>query len=427
MAPVDSFLEGVQGRFDERDQSLLRELVLGTLRWMRRLDHVISLASHRKLEDIEPGLRSPLRIGAYQLLFHDRVPQHAAVNEAVELALRATHRGGASFANAVLRRLARSPSLVDWPVSEADPVTRLGIAWSHPDFLVARWLERFGEATTLAILEANNRQKPMHLLAFRDRGGRELLAEALIDEGLEVEPSALSPFGLTVQSGTPLGTRAFARGDVYIQDEASQAAALVPPPSPGELILDAAAAPGGKTFAGLSHEPAARFVASDVSLERLLTLRANARRLGRTIPLLVADAGRPPFPTEAAAAFDRVLLDLPCSGTGTLRRHPEIRWRLSEQEIARLAADGLRLALAAAPLVRPGGRLVLVTCSIEWEENEAVLEEFLRRSPAFRNADLRGGLPRGLEAMLISPGAWRSLPSGHHDGFSVQVVERLGV
>src|SRR5262245_31784802 len=197
-APVDTFLDAAAARCDPRDVGLLWELVLGTLRWLRRIDHVLERASDRPLGRIEPALLAPLRIGAYQLLFLDRVPTHAVVNEAVEHALSATHRGGASFVNAVLRRIAREPALDAWPVEEHSAVRRLAIELSHPDFLVEAWLKQLGEDAARRLLHANNQRKPLHLLAFRDRGGRELLAESLIDEGCEVEASALSPLGLKV-------------------------------------------------------------------------------------------------------------------------------------------------------------------------------------------------------------------------------------
>jgi 16S rRNA (cytosine967-C5)-methyltransferase len=361
LSPVDSFLDSVLVRFDERDQGLLVELVMGSLRWLRRLDHVIATASKREIEQIEPALRAPLRIAAYQLLFLDRVPPHAAVHEAVEQAHQLTHRGGASFANGVLRAIARAPHLSEWPVTDSDPARQLGIEMSHPDFLVASWLARFGRERTLALLAANNSAKPLQLLAFRDQGGRELLAEELIDAGLEVDPAPLSPLGLTVRRGSPLATAAFAAGRFYIQDEASQAAALMPPPRPGERILDAAAAPGGKSFALLAAEPQVRLTLADVSQARLAVLRANLRRLRRALPVVAADAGAPPF----RPVFDRVVLDLPCTGTGTLRRHPELKWRISEGEVGRLSEQALRLLAAAAPLVVPGGYLVAITCSLE--------------------------------------------------------------
>ena len=420
LAPADSFLDSALPRFDDRDQGLLRELVMGTLRWLRRLDHVIAAASNRSFEQIEEALRSPLRVATYQLLFLDRVPAHAAVHEAVEQAHQLTHRGGASFVNGVLRRIARAPRPEDWPVSEADPVRRLAIEKSHPDFLVARWLDRFGTARTLDLLEANNRQKPMHLLAFRDRGGRELLAESLIDEGMEVEPASLSPLGLIVRRGNPLASAAFQRGDFYVQDEASQAAALIPPPRREESVLDAAAAPGGKSFSLLAWEPTVRVTLSDVALARAVRVRDNQRRLRRALPLAVADAGFPPF----RGPFDRVVLDLPCTGTGTLRRHPEIKWRISEGEIGRLSRQALRLLEGTAPLVAPGGRLIAITCSLEREENEDVMARFLATHPELSLLPLERLLESPVAAGITGPGAWRILTGGDHDGFSVQVLAK---
>ncbi len=419
-APVDVFLKGALERFDERDQALLRELVLGSLRWLRRLDHVLAGASNRRLADIDPALHGPLRIAAYQLLFLDRVPPYAAVDEAVEQAQQRTHRGGASFVNAVLRRVARDRRLDAWPVEEADPVRRLAIEASHPDFLVRRWLERFGPGRTRRMLEANNRPKPMQLLAFRDRGGRELLGERLIDEGLDVEPTRLSPLGLTVRQGNPLTTTAFRDGDCYVQDEASQAAALLPRPRAGERVLDAAAAPGGKSFALIAAEPTVRPVLADCDVARLGTLRQNLRRLRRALPVVAADAGYPPF----AGGLDRVVLDLPCSGTGTLRRNPELKWRLSESEIGRLASQGERLLTAGAELLAPGGLLVAITCSLEAEENEWVGERFLSTHPGFHPMSLDEGLEQAVAAGVEAPGRWRLLPGGDHDGFTVQVFVR---
>ncbi|HXT19158.1 MAG TPA: transcription antitermination factor NusB, partial [Thermoanaerobaculia bacterium] len=414
------FLDSALPRFDERDQGLLRELVMGSLRWLRRLDHVISLASNRSFDAIEPALRSPLRIATYQLLFLDRVPAHAAVHEAVEQAHQLTHRGGASFVNGVLRSIAREPHLDAWPVKESDPVRRIALEKSHPDFLVSRWLHRFGTARTLDLLDANNRSRPMHLLAFRDRGGRELLAERLIDEGLEVEATRLSPLGLTVRQGNVLATAAFRDGDCYVQDEASQAAALLPPPRAGERVLDAAAAPGGKSFALLAAEPGVRPTLADAGLPRLATLRQNLRRLGRPLPMLAADAARAPF----GAAFDRVVLDLPCSGTGTLRKNPELKWRISEDEIGRLAAQAERLLAESATLVAPGGVLAAITCSLEAEENEEVGERFLAAHAEFRPLPLAELAEPELRAGVEAPGRWRVLPAGDHDGFTVQVFAR---
>lgn len=423
LSPVESFLDSAKARFDERDQGLLHELVMGSLRWLRRLDHVIAHASSRRFDQIEEALHAPLRIATYQLLFLDRVPAHAAVHEAVEQAHQLTHRGGASFVNGVLRAIARAPRLEDWPVEESDPLRRLAIEMSHPDFLVARWVQRFGEGPARELLAANNQPKPMQLLAFRDRGGRELLAEQLIDEGIEVEPASFSSLGLTVRRGNPLATVAFARGDFYVQDEVSQAAAVIPFPRPGETVLDAAAAPGGKSFSLIAHEPHVRVTAADVSALRIDVLRANLRRLRRGLPLYVGDAGLPPL----TRAFDRVILDLPCTGTGTLRRHPELKWRISEGEIGRLSRQALRILGGAAPLVAPGGVLVAITCSLEREENEDVVSRFLATHPELSRVSLEEVLETPLASGISGPGTWRVPTGGDHDGFSLSLLAKARI
>jgi 16S rRNA (cytosine967-C5)-methyltransferase len=419
-APATSFLAGVQERFDERDKGLLLELVMGSLRWLRLLDHVVAAASHRSFDTIEPALRPLLRVAAYQLLFLQRVPAYAAVDEAVEQARSATHRGGASFVNAVLRRIARDPALESWPVDRGDEVARWGVRWSHPDFLVRRWLSRYGRQRTLALLEANNRPRPPQLLAFRDRGGRELLAERLIDEGLEVEPSRLSSLGVIVRQGDPLASAVFRDGDCYLQNEASQVASLLPPPRPGEKVLDAAAAPGGKSFALLAWDPQVRLLCADHDLARLRVLRQNLERLRRRLPVVVADAGETPW----GSGFDRVVLDLPCSGTGTFRKHPELKWRLSEEEIGRLSRQAERLLVGSGRHVAPGGLLVAITCSIEPEEHEEVVEALLARAPQLRPLELAPRVEPHLAAHVEAPGRWRLLPGGDHDGFTVTVLER---
>lgn len=402
--PADTLIARAGARLEERDRRLLAELVYGTLRWLRRLDEVIAMAATRPFAAIDPDLRTTLRLGALQLLALDRIPAHAAVSEAVEEAKRRGGRGAASFANAVLRAVALRSEWAAWPVAERDPMRRLAIESSHPDELVARWWSRFGEERTRAIVEANNGDRALHLLAFRDRGGRDALARRLFAEGVESRASAVSPCGLVVTAGAPLASAAYREGDFYVQDEASQAAALVPPPRPGERVLDAAAAPGGKGLAILAAEPAARVVFADRSLARLGRAGQNLRRLRRDAPLVAADAELPPW----RASFDRVVLDAPCTGTGTLRRHPELRWRFRETEVARLAAASSRMLAALGAAVAPRGLLVLVTCSIEREENEEVAESFLASHAGF-----------GREREL-----WRILPGDGHDGFSVSVFRR---
>jgi 16S rRNA (cytosine967-C5)-methyltransferase len=417
-APADALLAAAAASFDDRDGRLLGELVYGTLRWLRRLDHVIGSAAARPVEKIDAPLLSVLRIGALQLLTLDRVPAHAAVSEAVD---EARHRRGvaaAGFVNAVLRRIASASSWEAWPVAIPDAMSRLAVESSHPDRLVARWWRRFGEERTRAMVAADNGPRPLHLLGFASRGGRVELARALAAEGVATRASEVAPTGLVVLSGEPLASRAFARGDFYVQDEASQAAAQVPAPRSGERILDPAAAPGGKGLALLAREPGARVLFSDRSPARLARLRRNLERLGLECTLTIADAGLPPWPPR----FDRVVLDAPCSGTGTLRRHPELRWRFREEELARLAAESARMFAALAACVAPGGLLQLVTCSIEREENEEVVASFLERHRRFERQPLDSASCPPSDAGDLAGGFWRLLPGAGHDGFSVHVL-----
>lgn len=419
-SPVDTFLTGAAEGFDERDQGLLKELVHGTLRWVRRLDHVLVSASGRRLEQIQEDLLGVLRVAVYQLLFLDRVPAHAIVSEAVDQAHRRSHRAAANFVNAVLRRIARDPRLDAWPVRTDSLVERLAIETSHPDLLVRRWFDRFGESATRALLDANNRPKPMHLLAFRSRGGRELLAESLIDEGIEVEPSRISPLGLVVRDGQALRTRAFRNGDFYVQDEAAQLVATLPRPRPGELVLDAAAAPGGKGLALLAAEPAIRLTAADLSPARLARLAANHRRLGARTGIVACSATTPAFLDR----FDRVVVDYPCTGTGTLRKHPELKWRFSLGELSRLAEQALEMLTGSALAVAPGGRLVAISCSLEEEENEAIGRRFLDLRKEFRRAPLDEAARAHASVQSAEVGVLRILPAGDHDGFTLQLFEK---
>ncbi len=414
-APISDLLETARGGLAPRDRGLLDELVLGTLRWLRRLDGVLESAAGRPLAEIDVELHGPLRVATHQLLFLDRVPPYAAVDAAVEEIKRRSHKGAAGFANAILRKIAAKANLASWPVPTEDPVEAIAIETSYPTFLVRRWVHRFGEGRARAALEAGNRRPAFQLLCF---GDREALAAGLRDESVETELAPLATQGLAVLSGDPRETAAFRSGKLYIQDQASQAAALVPPPAPGDCVLDVAAAPGGKSFSLLAAEPGLRLTAADASLSRLLRLRANQNRLATGFGLAVARAETPPF----RAGFDRVIVDLPCSGTGTFARHPELKWRLSESELARLSSQAFEILLAAAELVAPDGRLCAVTCSVESEDNESVVERLLERRTDFRPERLV--LPTQLSPFVEGPGRWRVLPADDRDGFTVHVLRR---
>ncbi len=402
----------------DADRRLVVELVLGTLRWLRRIDAILEEASGKPVVKIDANALPHLRLAVYQLLFLDRIPAYAAVHSAVA-ATRDRSRRAAGFVNAVLRKVAARRRVEDWPLPAEDPRTRLAIETSYPDLLAGRLIEQFGLDAARAVLEAGNLRRRNQLLCL---GPREAIAAELAASGVPVEPAALTPTGLTVVRGSVPATEAFRAGRVYIQDAASQAAALVPWPTPGERILDVAAAPGGKSFALAAAEPLVRLTACDRSMARLARLDANRRRLGLDVRCFAGDAAELGC-LAGQASFDRVVADLPCSGSGTIARHPELKWRISADELRRLASAGLALLGAAARQVRPGGRLCALTCSILAAENEEVVQAFLTNRNDFALEPLED-LPEPFRHGVAGPGLWRVLPSADHDGFTVHVLRR---
>ncbi len=356
---------------DSRERSFLHELALGVLRKRGALDYAISPLVDRPLERLTPDVLTALRLGAYQLL-HLRVPGHAAVSESVELA-RAAQPRSAGFVNAVLRRLQREGAPPD-PDPGKDPKRWLTTAGSLPLWIADRWLERLGPETAVArarvLLEA-----PPTFFRLNPRGPAPL--EALAELEIEARPTDV-PEAWELSSGRLV--EAARRGRVYIQDRSSQLVARLA--ASGRSVLDACAAPGGKSLllADLLG-PASKVIAAEASPRRLHTLASLARLWGASDLLPVgADARQPPF----RSTFDTVLLDAPCSGLGTMARHPDIRWRLRPRDVGRHARRQLEILAALGPLVKPGGRLVYATCSIEDEENEGVLTPFLEKHPGFR-------------------------------------------
>jgi 16S rRNA (cytosine967-C5)-methyltransferase len=405
---------------EPRDRDLLRELVLGVLRWKAALDDEIAGTSRVPLEKLAPRLREILEVALYQIRHLDRIPEYAAVSEAVAQARTSGGEGASRLVNGVLRGILLLPPPAPPPL----PVTgegrgegpSLAKAYSHPQFLVERWLARFGPEQTRAILEADNRPSPLDLLANPRRRDREALARELAAAGVETRPSPIAPNGLTVLRGNPLRTPSFVEGAFLVQDAGSQALPLLLPP--GDLLVDGAAAPGGKSFAALLSGRARRSLALDASLARLVRLEENRRRLGipEVVPV-VADVAAPPLP---AGGFDRVLLDAPCSGTGTLRKSPEIRYRLTSAAIERLAAAQEAWMAAAAKLLAPGGFLLYATCSLEEEENERVVGRVLARDSRLSLAPIEAGALRP----YVAGSRFRMFPSADTDGFTAHLISR---
>lgn len=380
-AHADALLDR-QTSHSAADTRLLREIVLGTITWQRRLDHYLDRYLKHPIRQQKRPVRSLLRSGAYQILHLDRVPSYAVVSECVDLA-RKHGKGVAGMVNAVLRGLAENRKPVVLPDPDENPVSHLAITWSHPEWLVERWLARYDFDTTARLCEAGNARPPITLRVNPSRTTIDELAASLSNEGFDTRPVDDLEGFLSVPSAAGLfDTDAFARGWFSIQGPGAARVSRLLHPRPGETVLDVCAAPGGKSTAAAEHADVT-VVASDLSPKRLRTVRQNTDRLGLTIPIFAADARTLPL----RRLFDHVLVDAPCTGLGTLSRHPEIRWNRSPADLVRMSTLQSQILQSAAQAVKPDGTLIYTTCTTEPEENDQVVENFLSTHPQFRLDD----------------------------------------
>ncbi len=399
-----------------RDIGLATEIVYGTLRWQRYLDWILQPHAKRRLDTLDIRPLVLLRLAVYQIVFLERVPAFAAVNDAVSLARRPDKPGVERFVNAVLRSFARRGEREREPKPPADRVDALATRWSHPTWLAARWIARRGEDEAVALMRAMNERPPLTVRANTLRTTRDALAERLrTQERVEIAPTSYAPEGLRVDGGgAPAAWPAFQDGWLAVQDESSMLVSHLLAPRAGETIADACAAPGTKTthLAQLMDDRG-RIVAFDPQPARLARVADACARLGVTIVETTdgtAEALAPRFPS----ACDGVLVDAPCSNLGVLRRNPEVKWR---RDAADVTANGERqraILGAAASMVKPGGRLVYATCSLEPEENDAVAAWLVET-----HADFAIDTPADFPIAPDDAGFVRCLPHRHGtDGFT---------
>lgn len=380
----------------------VREVVLGVLRWQLTVDTLLGRHLTSSLPSLEPRLRGVLRAGAYEALRMD-TPAPVAVAEAVRVA-KLISAGAGRLANAVLRRVARA----QWPESE-DERLPLDVRYSHPAWMVNRWRALLGDARAVQVLAAN--QLPAPLALFAPGSDRATLEQG----GVELEDSPAFPGVWFVRSGAAAAVVAVRAGRAYAMDPTAVAVAGLVPATAGP-VLEVAAAPGGKSLV-LSHQhPSAFRLACDRHLGRVAMLRANLRRAIRPPQILAADGTSLPF---RPGTFRTVVVDAPCSGTGTLKRHPEIRWRLRESDLAGLGSLQRRLVEAALAVLPPGGILVYATCSLEPEENAQVLAGL-----PVEPLDVRALVPAGCPHVPVPGGGIILLPHLSGDGFTVFVGRR---
>jgi len=430
-------------RVTPENAALATEITFGVLRWRRLLDFLLDRKLKKPVAQLDLPVALALRMGLYQLRFLERIPARAAVNESVELVKRARKSSAASLVNAILRRASADPETPK--VADANRIERmipadlalsdrLGVLHSHPTWLVERWLKNLGEADTVALLEANN-HPPNLSCAIHHPAHRDEVLAALKRSGLRVESGQLLTSAFMARGGSPARTESFRHGAISIQDEASQTIPLLLGVESGDTVLDLCAAPGGKTpplirAAGRTG----LVVATDRHAHRLRAMRSQFQRLNldgaQIVELDAADSL--PFSRQ----FDRILVDAPCSGTGTLARHPEIRWRLRPEQLSEFHQLQVGILSAAIKQLAPGGRLVYSTCSMEPEENEEVVSEVLSSVPSIKPV-ARNEIAKSLAPHLISGidpqnlfdtlGQFRTPPAAQRtDGFFAAVLENAG-
>ncbi len=401
------------------DRALCTQIVMGVLRWRSQLDEMIASWSKAPPHKLDREVTTALRMGVYQLTHLQRVPAHAAVDQTVELVKRAGRRFAAPMANAVMRKIAASKPTPPPPTGEEQSLDQIASATAHPLWLLQRWSAEYGPDAVRQITRYDQKI-PVPTLRLRDPKAE----SDLRNEGVELAPGVLVAGARRVTSGDVTKTRVFGEGRAYLQDEASQLVALLV--GHGARILDCCAAPGGKTSVMAERNPSSLVVATELHPARA---RLTRRLVGaRNVCVVAANAEALPLVSN----FDRALADVPCSGTGTLARNPEIKWRLRPEELSSLHLRQVSILRAALSCLVPGGRLVYSTCSLEREENEDVVAEVMAGRNDLRPLDCRDELQR-LQAegelawadldSLVRGKFLRTLPGVHPcDGFFAAVI-----
>jgi 16S rRNA (cytosine967-C5)-methyltransferase len=408
-----------------QDRAFLRELTYGVLRWRNRLDWMLQQCSDRLLESLTPAVRNLLRLGAYQLCFMDHLPPYAAVSETVQLAKQVGHVGVVAYVNAVLRALGRQRGGMSLPEASTDLLAYLIITQSHPRWLVERWLAHYGPQQAVAMCQADNMRPPLMVRVNRRRATRERLLNSLAADGCEAEPCHYAPDGVCIRSHVALDQlQSYRDGWFTVQDEAAILCGYLLTPKTGERVLDACAAPGGKaTHAAELMADGGEILCLDHSYQRLNLVAENARRLGlQCLRGVVGKAER----IEFKRAFDRILVDAPCSGLGVLRRHPDAKWRKGPELISMMARQQASILAHLSQFVKPDGLLLYITCSTEAEENQHLVKAFLERHPNYALEAVTRDLPDAARVFAREGGWLQTWPGPEGlDGFFGARLRRL--
>lgn len=412
------------------DRAFATEIVYGTLRTLNTLDWVISRFLQQPLASQTVWIRNILRLATYQLMYMDKVPHAAACNEAVELAKKYASAGVVKFVNGVLRNVTRNLDKIEYPDIQMDPVSHVALKYSHPRWMVERWLKEYGLDETIALCTANNQTPPNTIRTNTLRISRDELITYLQQEGVKAQKTRYALEGLNI--GGFLSFRAlkpYQQGLFQIQDESSMLVGHVLNPAHGSRVLDAAAAPGGKsTHIAQLMKNTGLILSFDIHPHKLKLIQENCRRLGITnIKGMLGDARV--MPAELNNWADYVLLDAPCSGLGVLRRRPDSRWRKEAYQIPILVKQQREMLDSVCKCVRPGGVLLYSTCTITYEENLGQVKEFLSQHDDFMLEDLSPLLPENMaDEPGVSSGYIQLLPHIHGmDGFFIARMRKRGI
>lgn len=414
------------------DRGFITELAYGTLRTLNTLDWVLAQFLKQPIGKLPARIINILRMGVYQILYMAKVPDSAACNESANLARTYGHAGTVKLVNGVLRNVVRSKDQLPYPDIDKDPVKGISVRYSHPEWLVARWVEEYGVSDTEKLCRANNEIPPNAVRTNTLKTSREELQQTLSGEGIDSREGRFAPETLVIDGFKSMGALAAHQTGLFmVQDESSTLVGHAVNPLPGGLVIDACSAPGGKsTHIAQLMKNTGRIISCDVHPHKIKLIEENAARLGiNIIEPVVLDASD--LDRHCPEKADYILVDAPCSGLGVLRRRPEIRWRKQPGEITELQKLQLQLLLSAGSCLKDGGILVYSTCTITHEENIDVVDQFLQQCREFVLNSLVGHLPEGLLQMpgteTMSKGYIQFFPHIHGtDGFFIARFKKSG-
>ncbi|MCX7842937.1 MAG: 16S rRNA (cytosine(967)-C(5))-methyltransferase RsmB [Clostridia bacterium] len=423
---LDKYLEGHELR--EVDRAFITELVYGTLKWKLAIDWIIGQFSSIKLKKISPWILNTLRLGVYQILYTDRIPDSAACNESVALAKRYGHEASGRYVNAVLRNVSRSKGNINYPDKQKELEKYLSVKYSHPEWMVGEWLKRFGGEFTESLLDSNNTVPDFTIRVNTLKVSKRELAKRLEALGMETAEGKFAEEAMIIKKPVSISNLdAFKEGLFQIQDESSMLVAKVLDPKPGELAIDVCSAPGGKsTHIAQLMNNIGTVLARDIHEHKIRLIEDAASRLGITIiKAELFDAAE--VDDNFLEKADRVLVDAPCTGLGIIRRKPDIKWARNMGDKKEITCLQGKILNASAKYVKPGGVLVYSTCTIEKEENEDIVRAFIEKEKDFTFEDISGLLPIGLKKSSATFGYIQLYPNlDGIDGFFICRMRRRG-